>query len=287
MCVAGCSQTPDEAARPRKSAADTPAQILDSTYLDNKYSSSANAHCGVEADDYLRSIAKYDFAWDEDAKGFLGTKFDKYLNYVTAPGVITLLSSKAKLQNGFGAYEHLSLYCNFDTQSDKVLSFSIEQPLPMTTEPAAPATSSPSTPPPTSTSSAPPSVAVAAPPSPASDTGRPSSGEQAGPPSEELGDIHNGVDCARPMTGAASMICNSASLEGQNSQISSIYRTLVDRADVAKRSQFIDEQRAWLSARDACKSYACLGASYQQRLHAVTLEAWDQYNSQRVGAPAH
>ena len=83
----------------------------------------ATTDCASGADDYLRSIAKYDFKWDD--VGFLETKFDKFRKQVAAPGVLVLVSDKAKLQNGFGAYQHVELLCSYDTQSKKVLSYSI------------------------------------------------------------------------------------------------------------------------------------------------------------------
>lgn len=101
----------------------TPEQLKSAEYLDKQYGIKANATCGAEADDYLRSIAKYDFDWDDEAKGFLGVKFDKHLRSVGKPGVLILTSSYAKLQNGFGAWQHIQLFCEFDTQQDKVLSF--------------------------------------------------------------------------------------------------------------------------------------------------------------------
>jgi hypothetical protein len=42
---------------------------------------------------------------------------------ITHPGVITLVTDKAKLQNGFGAFQHIVLQCDYDTQSKKVLGY--------------------------------------------------------------------------------------------------------------------------------------------------------------------
>jgi hypothetical protein len=106
---------------PPPPAPDSPATLNDAKALDAKYEIPANSSCGVEADDYLRSIAKYDFKWDDT--GFLESKFDKYLVNVVSPGVLTTVSHKAKLQNGFGAYQHIELFCDYDTQAKKVLRF--------------------------------------------------------------------------------------------------------------------------------------------------------------------
>lgn len=91
----------------------------EATALDKQYGTKAEATCGVEADDYLRSIAKHDFAWDDDAKGFFGVKFGSFRKQVDAPGVITYVSDKAKLQNGFGAWNHVTLLCHYNTTTDK------------------------------------------------------------------------------------------------------------------------------------------------------------------------
>lgn len=113
------SSTPSTPATPP--IPDSPATLKNAKALDNKYGIAASVECASGADDYLRSIAKYDFKWDDT--GFLEEKFDKYLKKVVKPGVLTILSDKAKLQNGFGAFHHIELFCDFDTQNDKVLRY--------------------------------------------------------------------------------------------------------------------------------------------------------------------
>jgi len=44
--------------------------------------------------------------------------------------VLTLLSKKVSLQNGFGAYTRVTLYCDYDTQAKKVLEYRIDDPIP-------------------------------------------------------------------------------------------------------------------------------------------------------------
>jgi hypothetical protein len=57
-----------------------PADPLeDADAMDEKYGTNATVYCGDHADDYLQSIAKYDFKWNV---GFLGIKFDSYLRHV-------------------------------------------------------------------------------------------------------------------------------------------------------------------------------------------------------------
>jgi hypothetical protein len=100
--------------------------LSDARALDQKFGSDAIVGCAAEADDYLRSVVTYDFKWDDI--GFFGIKFDHYLTKVPAPGVLTQVTNKVKLQNGFGAYKHVHLYCDYDTQAKKVLGYRIEDP---------------------------------------------------------------------------------------------------------------------------------------------------------------
>jgi hypothetical protein len=95
-------------------AAPTEADLKDADYLDQHYDIQASTACESWADDYLRQVAKYDFAWDKT--GFLESKFDSYSRIVKSPGVLTLITKKAKLQNGFGAFQHVTLVCDYDTQ---------------------------------------------------------------------------------------------------------------------------------------------------------------------------
>jgi uncharacterized protein len=106
------------------SSAERHVDLNDAKALDQKYGIDAVLRCSSGADDYLRSVSKYEFKWDE--MGFFDVKFDKYLTHVASPGVLTSTSEKAKLQNGFGAYERIELLCDYDTQTEKVLQYRIE-----------------------------------------------------------------------------------------------------------------------------------------------------------------
>ena len=103
---------------PAPQVPDNPAILKNAKALDEKYGIEAGVKCESGADDYLRSISKYDFKWDDT--GFLEQKFDKYLQKVVSPGVFTNVTNKAKLQNGFGAFHHIEILCDFDTQNHKV-----------------------------------------------------------------------------------------------------------------------------------------------------------------------
>lgn len=91
------------------------AELKDANYLDKRYWIQGSSACDVGADDYLRQVAKYDFAWDKT--GFLESKFDSYSRMVRSPGILTLITNKAKLSNAFGAFQHVTLMCDFDTQA--------------------------------------------------------------------------------------------------------------------------------------------------------------------------
>lgn len=91
--------------------------------LDEKFGNEATAACDVGATEYLRSLAAHDFAWDDDAKGFFGDKFDHYSKLSAGNGLLTLITRKAKLSNGFGAFSHISVYCVYDAAANKVSGF--------------------------------------------------------------------------------------------------------------------------------------------------------------------
>lgn len=91
-----------------------------------------------------------------------------------------------------------------------------------------------------------------------------------------------GIVCFGTGSNVASMVCGEPSLKSQDTQIASIYRTLVARADPDQRAHDIQEQKDWIADRNDCDSIGCLRAIYQQRLGAVTSEAWTQYNGQQT-----
>ena len=93
--TAGCTPVSKEAAE----AADQHWIELhgdDPEAMNRKFGSEADIACAFDVDDYLRSIARYDFAWDDDAKGF-SDKFTKYSLRSPGWGMMTRVSDKAKL----------------------------------------------------------------------------------------------------------------------------------------------------------------------------------------------
>lgn len=124
--VAGCSPVDEKAAK----EADEEwiqAHGNDAKAMNERFGSKARIACAVRVDDYLRSIAKYDFAWDDDAKGYSG-KFTKYAVQSIGLGMMTEISDKAKLSNRFGAFEHVPIYCLYNAVTDEVVSFSTYNP---------------------------------------------------------------------------------------------------------------------------------------------------------------
>lgn len=121
FCIHGCDYN-FVTGKTRAPAVSHPTveELSDSKYLEERYGAEAESLCEVGADDYLRSVAKWDFAWDEGDKD---DRFTQYRTYVKSPGVLTNISHKAKLQNGFGAYKHIVLTCDYDTQSGKVIEY--------------------------------------------------------------------------------------------------------------------------------------------------------------------
>ena len=74
--------------------------------------------CRSAADAHVASVAKFAHKWDD--VGFLGVLFDKYLVKVETPGVLTMTSSRLSLQNGFGAFKRVRVFCDYDTRTKKV-----------------------------------------------------------------------------------------------------------------------------------------------------------------------
>lgn len=96
--------------------------------LDNRFGDDAQSSCSADTDDYLRSLAIDDFAWDDDAKGFFGVRFDKFVPESLGPDVLTLVSDRLKLSNGLGGFRHVDLYCSYNVKLKSAPVFSIGRP---------------------------------------------------------------------------------------------------------------------------------------------------------------
>lgn len=96
--------------------------------LSERYQLDGDAACARGADDYLRGLTKYDFDWDEQAKGLLGLKFTEFSTRSMGLGMLTLASNRAKLSNQFGAYEHIDLYCLYNVATGDVVRYETHDP---------------------------------------------------------------------------------------------------------------------------------------------------------------
>ena len=123
FAIAACNPSGRSAEQDRLEFVD--AHARDPIALQDKFSIEADSACSADADAYLRSISQYDFQWDDDAKGWLASKFDKVSRTSPGDGLVTLISTKAKLSNGFGAFSHIRLYCLYDAKSGRALRHSL------------------------------------------------------------------------------------------------------------------------------------------------------------------
>lgn len=113
---------PDSVAQPEKAVKPTAEQLMDKQYLADNYEIESWSACSNKADAFLKSVAAYDFQWDDK---LTESKF-VILNIPTrAPGIMILASDKLKLQNGFGAWSRKSLVCVYDTQNNVVLGYKL------------------------------------------------------------------------------------------------------------------------------------------------------------------
>jgi hypothetical protein len=118
---------PDPRPSPAKASPAPAKKVIDlnsAEALDAEYSMQAGVSCESGADDYVRSTAKYGFKWDK-SNGF-EHEFDNYLRKVKTSGILTLESDRLQLQNGFGGYQRMRIYCDYDALTGNVVSFEIE-----------------------------------------------------------------------------------------------------------------------------------------------------------------
>ena len=96
--------------------------------LDDRFGADSEVACSSGSDDYLRSIAAHEFKWSDDAKGFTGTKFAKFSTLSAGVGLLTDVSDRALLSNGFGAFDPVTFYCLYDAGAKKVVRYSADDP---------------------------------------------------------------------------------------------------------------------------------------------------------------
>ncbi len=125
ICLYGglraCESTPASPGPAKAPQGDSTGALENPKTLLDNYGAIAASECSRGADEYVKSVAKYEFKW-EDA-GISGEKFDQYGTIYLAPGVITSISNKLFLQNSFGAFKRVELLCSYNTQEKKVLRY--------------------------------------------------------------------------------------------------------------------------------------------------------------------
>lgn len=101
----------------------------DPAALEQEFGHQAEAACSVRVDDYLKTVVQYDFAWDEAARGLLGTKFDRIITESPGHGMLALKTTRVKFSNIYGAFQRVDVYCLYNATADKVVKFSLYNPL--------------------------------------------------------------------------------------------------------------------------------------------------------------
>lgn len=104
-----------------------PANILNNARaLHEKYGVPAAEACAGGADEFIRSITAHKFHWNDT--NMLDPRFNQLNPKVSDPGVLTLITNKPAISNGFGVFTPTTIYCNYDTQNNVVLSYTTENP---------------------------------------------------------------------------------------------------------------------------------------------------------------
>lgn len=71
--------------------------------------------------DVIEKLAKWDFEWTD---AWSEPKFSHYRWKDIDKGVVTYIGDKLKLQNGFGAWKHVTYTCDYDQTTQTVLDAS-------------------------------------------------------------------------------------------------------------------------------------------------------------------
>ncbi|SOC83078.1 hypothetical protein SAMN05421890_1522 [Ensifer adhaerens] len=78
---------------------------------------SASIACKVA----VQSLAKWDYEWTDS---WSEPKLERYRWKDKAKGIVTYIGTKIKFQNGFGAWKHMTYFCDYDPTSKVVVSAS-------------------------------------------------------------------------------------------------------------------------------------------------------------------
>ncbi|SIQ24784.1 hypothetical protein SAMN05880590_102783 [Rhizobium sp. RU35A] len=78
---------------------------------------SVDAH--VDCARAIQSLAKWDYQWTD---GFGEPRFSKFQWRDQQKGIVTYMGNRLKLQNGFGAWKHMTYTCDYDPATKLVLN---------------------------------------------------------------------------------------------------------------------------------------------------------------------
>ena len=110
---------------PEEPAASAPEKAA--TSVENTRQCLRNVACidknwGVDAQVYceyaIEALAKYDMRWTD---GFAESKFPRIRLVGPEHRTATFSGSKSQFQNGFGAYQNVSYWCEYDPLNERVV----------------------------------------------------------------------------------------------------------------------------------------------------------------------
>jgi len=99
------------------------AESDDPQAVQKQYGAVAASACSMGADDFVNSVSRYGFKWEDIATP--GEKFDENLTFYTAPGITTSISDKLYIQDSSGSFKRVQLSCSYDTRNNKVLRYAM------------------------------------------------------------------------------------------------------------------------------------------------------------------
>jgi hypothetical protein len=85
-------------------------------WLSENYQIEAGAACQSK----VEALSKWDYEWTD---GWLETKFPDYGITPKQPFVLTVSGSKIKFQNGFGAWQKVQYYCDYNVKSQATYAY--------------------------------------------------------------------------------------------------------------------------------------------------------------------
>ena len=112
---------------PAVSAPDKAATSVENTRQCLRSTACIDKNWGVDAQVYceyaIEALAKYDMRWTD---GFAESKFPRIRLVGPEHRTATFSGSKAQFQNGFGAYQNVSYWCEYDPLNERVVDAEVE-----------------------------------------------------------------------------------------------------------------------------------------------------------------